>query len=563
MRAPGRVAAVADSTVRPDPQRVLAQASTASARERRALGAGEIILTIVLCLLAGHLAIRTYFASFAINVIGLGLVAVILGRVLFIKKDVFAFVVAIFFLSCFQYANHQGGLFNLVAFLLGSLYLLLQSNGRETGARDPRINALVIILIASDFLGLLVRNPMPPYVIVLQGATFTAYMLMFVIAGHVNLTEARLRKLLIVSATFVVFNFVVSLNNHYGTVLLDTPLLGLTPELFYAAENAFGTFGSASSNGQYAMMMLALLAPLVSATASKSALHVRLLIYVPVLALCGLTIVLANMRAAAVEAVVIVAIYFMMFSTAYRRFFRNSKYLNMASVAAGVFLVFAGVWVGLQNIERDFRAVEIGSVKAVESGEALNRGSAWQVGMQALENGNWWIGYGLGNGKSNLIASGGKWVGTGEMDPLLRPGEIIGGGHFHNLYLQLPTLYGWVGAVVYVLLYLVVVFRLFRAVRRYSLGSLTVVACLGFLMSLAFFLLDEVKSGNAVQTISYGMISWIWLGLGLAAWRTLMSDVAAARRRRPAPERDREAEAAPEEETSAEEGTAPEEESVS
>jgi O-antigen ligase len=186
--------------------------------------------------------------------------------------------------------------------------------------------------------------------------------------------------------------------------------------------------------------------------------------------------------------------------------------------------------------------------------------------MQALETGNWWIGYGLGNGKSNLIASGGKWVGTGEMDPLLRPGEIIGGGHFHNLYLQLPTLYGWVGAVVYVLLYLVVVFRLFRAVRRYSLGNLTVVACLGFLMSLAFFLLDEVKSGNAVQTISYGMISWIWVGLGLAAWRTLMADVAAARLRRSTPasrEPDRQAEATQDEETLAEEGTGPEEGSIS
>lgn len=76
------------------------------------------------------------------------------------------------------------------------------------------------------------------------------------------------------------------------------------------------------------------------------------------------------------------------------------------------------------------------------------------------------------------------------------------------------------------------IFRLFGAVRRYSLGSLTVVACLAFLMSLASFVLDEIKSGNAVQTVNYAMIAWVWLGLGLAAWRTLRIEVATARMRR-------------------------------
>ena len=90
--------------------------------------------------------------------------------------------------------------------------------------------------------------------------------------------------------------------------------------------------------------------------------------------------------------------------------------------------------------------------------------------------------------------------GTGEMSQMLKPGEIIGGGHLHNLYFALPMLYGWTGAFAYVLLFLVVVYRLFAAVRRHHLDNLLVVACLGFGVSLTFFLIDEVKSGNAVQS---------------------------------------------------------------
>ena len=110
--------------------------------------------------------------------------------------------------------------------------------------------------------------------------------------------------------------------------------------------------------------------------------------------------------------------------------------------------------------------------------------------------------------------------------------ETIGGGHLHNLYLALPMMYGWVGALAYILLFLVVVFRLLAAVRRYPFSNLSTVTCLGFLVSLAFFLIDEVKSGNAVQTINYGMVVWIWLGLGLAAYRTLKVEALEERMRR-------------------------------
>jgi O-antigen ligase len=457
------------------------------------------------------------------------LVALIIGRLLLVGNNIFSAVLVIFFCSQFNFANNQGGLFNLVAFLLFTIYWIMKPPLRETTrGSDVTVNSLVAILFVSNMLGLLVRNPMPLPVIGLEAATFAGFMLAFRFTSSLRLTEARLRNFLIVAGVMAVYNFAVSLNQHYGLLYFDTPLLGMTRDLFYATSNAFGTFGSASSNGQYAMMLLALILPPLAASASRTALNLKPLHFVPIAVMSGLTLILANMRAAALESVLIVFIYTVMFSLMHRRAFRNAKYVNMASTAVIVVLATVGVWFNLDNIAKDFEAVQVEDASSIESGKALNRLGPWQYGLQRLQTESWWIGYGHGVDQSNQIAWGGRQMGA--------RGAVAGGGHLHNLYLALPMMFGWIGAVAYVLLFLVVVFRLIGAVRRYGLGNIKVVSCLGFLMSLGFFLLDEIKSGNAVQTVNYAMVMWIWLGLGLAAQRTLLADVAAERARRQAAE---------------------------
>jgi hypothetical protein len=81
-------------------------------------------------------------------------------------------------------------------------------------------------------------------------------------------------------------------------------------------------------------------------------------------------------------------------------------------------------------------------------------------------------------------------------------------------------MYGWFGTLAYVTLFVTITWRLFRTVRRFSFDSCAVVAALGFRVSCGLFLVDEIKSGNAVHYINYPMIVFIWFGLGLAAVRT-------------------------------------------
>jgi O-antigen ligase len=502
-------------------------ASAPKAATRREMGAAAILATIFGCLLVGHLAIAAYFPSVAVNAVGVVVVALIIGRVLFVKNDMYSALLIIFFCSQFNFANNQGGLFNLVAFLLLAIYLAVKPGIRETTrGTDTTIMSLLIILSASNLLGLILRNPMPLFIKCLEIAAFSGFMLAFHFASSLRLTKARLRVFLIVASVMAAYNFAISMNQRYSVIQLDTPLLGLTEDLFYATTNAFGVFGSASSSGQYTMLLLALILPLLAASASRTALKLSPISFVPVVVICGLTLILSNMRAASLEAVLVVIIYTVMFSLRHRRHFRNSKYLNMASAALIVVLATVGVWFNLDNIERELQQVEVQGVESVESGKAINRFGPWQFGMDRLAREGFIVGYGHGTAESNQIAWG--------IIATRAAGRYSTGGHLHNLYLALPMMYGWSGALAYVLLHLVVFFRLLGAVRRYPFSILSNIACLGFLMSLGFFLIDEVKSGNAVQSINYPMIMWIWLGLGLAAWRTLKAEVAeAARSRKP------------------------------
>jgi len=396
--------------------------------------------------------------------------------------------------------------------LLLSVYVGMFRVRETTKATDTFIVGLISVLFITNMIGLISRNPMPFSIRLLQGASFSAFLLAFYVASNLRLSAERIRKLLIVLSVFIIYNFVVSLNQHYGVLQIKTPILGISSEDFSFTQNAYGTLGSASGNGQFAMMMFAFLIPLLCASVTRYKLRLNPVYFTAIALICVFTVILSNMRAAAIESLILTIIYSIMFTFMYRRSFRNSKYLNIFSITAVFFLMAFGVLVGLDNMARDFAAAEIGGLEGIISGEGLNRGSLWVDTFAWLGRGSWWVGVGHGVFESNQIAIGGKRLLTG---------GFVGGGHLHNLYLMLPVLYGWFGAIAYLLLFFSTVFRLLNSVKRFSFDRLAVVTCLSFLVSLIFFLLDEYKSGNAVQSINYPMIAWIWLGLALAAVRTL------------------------------------------
>jgi O-antigen ligase len=287
--------------------------------------------------------------------------------------------------------------------------------------------------------------------------------------------------------------------------------LGLDESIFYEAENAFGTFRSATANAQYAMVIFAFIIPLLSSTAARTQLKLNSMIYIGICLVCMSLTVLANMRAAAAFVGLLTIMYSVMFAVFYRRSFRYAKYLNRFSIAAVVFLLGFGTIIGVQNITEDFQEASNASSEQVLSGAVFNRLGAWQLGLDLLSRKSWIIGYGHGGTESNMIATGAVRTASGWK----------GGGHLHSLYLMLPLLYGWIGSFAFMGLFLVPLARAFRIIRKLSFDNLGVVVNLGFFVSIGIWLLDEIKSGSMVQSMNFTMLAFIWLGWAVAAQRTL------------------------------------------
>ncbi|MBI3626426.1 O-antigen ligase family protein [Candidatus Uhrbacteria bacterium] len=323
----------------------------------------------------------------------------------------------------------------------------------------------------------------------------------------------------------IAYNFVVSVNQHYLILKLSTPLLGLDELLFYKTTNSYGAFGSGSNSAQFSLMMLAFLTPLACSSVAKDKLRINAFHFVITAMLCVLNIVLATMRAAATETFMIVVFYSIMFTIFYRRSFKYSKYLYTFSFMLVLLVTTVGALVNFDNLITKFQRVTSVDTEGLETGKSINRGEIWAYGANLLSKDSYWIGYGHGVFQSNNLAWGGRLLPDGV--------HVEGGGHLHNLYLALPTLYGWTGSAAYMLLFLSTVWRLFKAVKKNSFTHPMVMACLGFLMSVVLFLIDEVKAGNAVQHINYPMIAWIWLGLANAAVRTLRFELMVAKTNRP------------------------------
>lgn len=87
-------------------------------------------------------------------------------------------------------------------------------------------------------------------------------------------------------------------------------------------------------------------------------------------------------------------------------------------------------------------------------------------------------------------------------------------------------LYGWFETVAYLSLLFVTTVRLLRALKPFDFDRLMVDTHLSFLMTLLFFLLDEYKSGNAIQSINYPFFILVWLGFAIAAVRTPKRELA-------------------------------------
>ena len=137
-----------------------------------------------------------------------------------------------------------------------------------------------------------------------------------------------------------------------------------------------------------------------------------------------------------------------MFSLLYRRSFRNAKYVHMASRRGDrpARARRACGWTSAESSRRIFAAVQFRDVKSVEirQGAEPRRAHGSTAGTRLHE--------GELVDRVRPRQRGEQSHRVGRPAASSPDAGVIGGGHLHNLYLALPMLYGWTGAIAYVLM---------------------------------------------------------------------------------------------------------------
>lgn len=486
-------------------------------KNHRALSNGRIVFATLLALIFGHLLLKEHMPFFGTAVIGGFLILAIFYYILIYRADYYGFVISIYIASHFSYADNQGGLWNIVTFVMLILLILVKKREININKSDIFINSCLVIFLISNIFGWIFINKQP-IILIFQGVvTLLGYILMFNFVRHMVIDRRQIRSFTLITLSMLIYLLIVGINQRFAFVNLNTPLLGSYDiglgSITYGSTNAQGTFRNSELFGEYALLMIALFLPLFCSKFVQKNLKLSTIITWMILIISSLCIMITSTRSAAILGFVTILIYIAFIAFFSKAIKGGLKQLLLFISVNLIIIAFIGGVFGLDSLTDDFSEVDFGnfSIENVISGEVINRGPLILLALDRIYNEPLIIGHGYGVLSANQVA----WWGS-ELNPLDYP--YI---DFHNMYLSLPFIYGWFGSLAFLLLIFGTWLRIGKVVFDYSSQTsyLTLFA-IGFLFFWGVFLVDQFKIGF-IRNPGYHMMFWIWLGLSNALVRTI------------------------------------------
>ncbi|QJW87998.1 O-antigen ligase family protein [Spirosoma taeanense] len=420
-------------------------------------------------------------------------------------------MLVIFACSYFYYGNNHGGLWNLSNCAALGLYAFASPWWK----RNTNLPLLSKILLWGVFilntLGLVLVADTPLAVRAEGFMLSLSYGLLYLFIVQLPANKVFFQRLLLVVAALSVWNMIIALNQKLMLVSVSSPLLpaGYEENLEnngwenyeHKSERSNGSFNDFELFAEYSSLILALVLPLVIRQISEYFMvHKRVLIVTALC--CFLSIIATATRSSALLTVPLMLFYLVYYSPYLGRRPAFLMYLG----AFVLVIILAGPYIGLDFIierlvEIDFDQLGSGSMA---SADAMNREVTLKLGLKRLGESDWILGYGYGVAEHYTMALFG-FVNT-------ETNEIR---DFHNLYLSLPVMLGWGGAILFVGWMLYHPVYLWQTLRQTSDPDLRALY-LGLLMFWGVFFVNELKI-QAIREPNYFMLIWCWLGFTISA----------------------------------------------
>lgn len=480
------------------------------------LSAIKLLFTSGVLLIIGHLLLQQYMPNIAAGGIGFLLLILILGYILFYRHDLFGFIMVVYICSHFSYGDNHGGLWNIIAAVMLMLYFLSGRHQSELKQTNTIINILLILFVFSNIVGWVIKNPMPIAPLLEGVSAFTGYMLMYLLASKIEITANKIRILLSIVFFLLMYQGAIALIQYYALFDVGTPLVGgNTLGLGKVTEfnRPVGTIGHFELFSEYALLMVCLLMPLLSSTTTRTEIKFNYTIISIMLFACISIIIITSMRGAFILAVLVAVFYYIIFP--FRIFSAVDKITQQIKIIVLVILLLPAVsiYIGVNEFVKDFSRLDTKkmNVESVITGKSINRGGLSDIALRRMDSESWLIGYGSGTIDSNRWA----WFGLDVSKSKLYPSD------FHNLYLSLPMIYGWIGSLAFLSIIILTLIRLFSVTLQYRKEkSFLLVVSFGLTVMWAVFIVHEYKI-SILRNANYQMLFWIWLGLSSSVIKTI------------------------------------------
>jgi hypothetical protein len=467
-------------------------------------------LFIFFLLIAGHLFINTYVPNILINVLAILALSFFTYYYFLHKYKYFEYLLVIYFVSHFSYAVNQGGGFIIMSFLVLSIYYLIKKHHPfELKYNDRFMGFLIIVFLIHNILGWIFINDTGFQNILLGALSLLGYIMIFRYTSKLRLDELRIRYFIYITIVLTLYSSIVIINSYFEIFQILSPMLPSTAR--FGSNVQAGMMGWSELSGEHGLMTAILFSTLLATKSSKVYSIKNIYLYI------GLFGSLFNLLMSRSRSVIILLIIYYLILGFYLFFIAGRKGTSKIKLLIGVLVILIifkviSSLIGTQYLVNRLTSVNTNNitVESVLSGEAINRDYAFSFFYKRLKDKSWWLGYGWGSNYSNRVA----WF----VNP-----DVLRSG-YHSLYFSLPMLFGWLGSLAFLGIFLITLKRLYVMLRENNKIFFLNSFALSLFFMILFFLINEYKI-EALRLPHYFMVIWIWLGMGNATYFTYKKEL--------------------------------------
>lgn len=458
-----------------------------------------IILNAIILLIIAQFDIVYFNSNFALLVIPI-LTLFLIWQNYFLKSK-FLFVLLIFIGSHFAFLIGFGGTFSICAITALAFYAIKRSRIGEFFFHDSLVKFLFSLLIIFSVAGWIFKSQLNTIQLLFSVLTFFSLLLMFLLSSKIEWTHLRIKIFVSILSVIMVYSLFTAIANTFHLMPFPSTLWSSYSVSNEPGGSFFYSMLWRPTTAIGAMYFSFLFPFYISKVYGISGGSFKNLVIVGLIS-SALVCILGFSKSHSVALLFgFITIPFLLLYVIKYKAPILKNFLKFIFFAAIIFLITEPVFHYETLLKRFEEQPELATSFFEDPFLMKNtsREESFSLGMKSLAREDWMIGYGYANAGLNRIA----WLGKENLQIVKKD--------FHNTYYSLPQIFGWIGSVAYLAIFIMTILRMRIIMTDYRVNIEFRIFAFSFLMLFIIHLITEY-SITAFSSPNYLMMLFILLG---------------------------------------------------